>query len=312
MKLWPMVRCLSDVLRDRLRGRLRLWGAVAALVTLAACSTLKLTYNNADMLVRYRVSDYVDFTPAQSEQFKTRFTALHRWHRSQELPAYVDLMRQVGNRIALGLSGEDVAWAISNARNRYRKLTARAAADAAPIVASLTSEQLQQIEKKFSDNNRRFARDYIEGDPRSSRHKRATQLEDHFRDWIGNLSDQQEQRIDRFVDEFGHMQVLRLEDRKRTQQEFLALARAERDPGRLALRLGALFSSPEAGRSAEFRLAMARYEAEIATLILDINRLLSPQQRRRAERRALNYVEDLVILSSTQSAAVTMPITAGH
>ena len=311
MKLWPLVRCLSDVLRGRLRGRLRLWGAVAALVTLAACSTLKLTYNNADMLVRYRVSDYVDFTPAQTEQFKARFATLHRWHRSEELPAYAELVRQAGNKISLGLSAEDVSWAISNARSRYRKLTARAAADAAPIVASFTREQLQQVEKKFSENNRKFARDYLEGDPRSSRHKRATQLEDYFRDWIGHLNDPQEQRIDRFVDEFGHMQALRLEDRQRTQQEFLALARAERDPVRLAPRLAALFSNPEAGRSAEFRSAMARYEAEIAALILDIDRLLSPQQRRRAERRALDYAEDFTILNKAHSAAGAGAESAG-
>jgi hypothetical protein len=285
-----------------LSGRLRLVGAVAALVTLAACSALKLTYNNADVLARYRVSDYVEFTPAQSEQFKLRFATLHRWHRSQELPAYIELARQAGNKIALGLTAEDVTWAISNARSRYRKMTARLAADAAPIVASLTQEQLQQIEKKFSENNRRFAREYLDGDPRSSRHKRATQLEDYFRDWIGHLSNQQEQRIDRFVDEFGHMQALRLEDRKHTQQRFLALARAERDPARLAPRLAALFSNPEAGRTPEFRSAMVHYEAEIAALILDIDRLLSPQQRRRAERRALDYAEDFAILSSSLSA----------
>lgn len=304
MKLWPMNCRLGDVVR----ARLRLAAVMLVLPTLVACSALKLTYNNADALARFRLSDYVDLTPAQTEQFKTRFAALHRWHRSEELPAYAELMRQAGGKLALGVSAADVAWVISNARSRYRKLTARAAADAAPIVASLSSGQLQQIEKKFSDNNRRFARDYIEADPRSSRHKRAAQLEDYFRDWIGHLSDQQEQRIDRFVDEFGHMQVLRLEDRKRTQQEFLALVRAERDPVRLAPRLAALFSNPEAGRSVQYRSAMARYEAEIVTLILDMDRMLSSQQRRRAEKRALDYAEDFVTLSSTLSAAVAVSV----
>lgn len=303
MTLLPMACFLGDVASRRWR----LAGALLVLVMLVGCSALKLSYNNADALARFRLSDYVDLTPAQMEQFKARFAVLHRWHRSQELPAYADLMRKAGGKLALGVHAEDVAWVIANARSRYRRLTARVAADAAPIVASLTSEQLQQIEKKFSDNNRRFVRDYIDGDPRSSRHKRATQLEDYFRDWIGHLSDQQEQRIDRFVDEFGHMQALRLEDRKRTQQEFLALVRAERDPGRLAPRLAALFSNPEAGRSAEFRSAMARYEAEITTLILDMDRMLSPQQRRRAERRALDYAEDFATLSGALSAAVAVP-----
>jgi len=305
---WLMAICPGDVLR----GRMRLVSVLLVLATLAGCSALKLSYNNADSLARFRLSDYVDLTPAQTEQFKTRFAALHRWHRSEELPAYAELMRQAGGKLALGVSAEDVSWVISNARSRYRKLTAHVAADAATIIASLTPGQLQQIEKKFSDNNRRFARDYIEGDPRSSRHKRATRLEDYFRDWIGNLSDQQQQRIDRFVDEFGHMQVLRLEDRKRTQREFLALVRAERDPARLAPRLAALFANPEVGRPAEFRAAMTRYEAEIATLILDMDRLLSPQQRRRAERRALSYAEDFVTLSGVRSGTAALSMAAGY
>ena len=200
MKLLSMLRGLGDAMH----GRMPLVVVLLMIATLTGCSALRVTYNNADVLARFRLSDYVDLTPAQTEQFKARFAVLQRWHRSQELPAYAELARQAGGKIALGVNAGDVAWAISNARSRYRKLMARVAADAAPIVASLTLEQLHQIEKKFSDNNRRFARDYIEGDPRSSRHKRASQLEDYFRDWIGRLSDQQEQRIDRFVEVFGH------------------------------------------------------------------------------------------------------------
>jgi hypothetical protein len=279
--------------------------ACAALMLLSACSAVRLTYNNADTLARFRVSDYVDFTPAQAEQFKARFAVLHQWHRAQELPAYTQLLRNAGDRIAKGLSVDDVAWAIDNARDRYRKMAARAASDAAPLLATLTPEQLQQMEKRFAENNRKYARDYLEGDARRLQYKRAAQLEDYFRDWIGPLNDRQIERLDRFAEGYGRMQAMRLDDRKRTQQEAMAILRAERDPLRLGSRLAALFAHPDEGRSAEYRSAVARYESEVASLIVDMDRLLTAGQRVRAQRRAISYAEDLAALSEGAPAAAT-------
>jgi hypothetical protein len=295
---------------SRLTGRssrpLGIVAACAMLMLLGACSAVRLTYNNADTLARFRVSDYVDFTPAQAEQFKARFSSLHRWHRTQELPAYTQLLRTVGDRIAKGVSAADVAWTIDNSRSRYRKMTAKAAADAAPLLVTLTPEQLQQMEKRFAENNRRYVKDNLEGDPRRLQYKRAAQLEEYFRDWIGQLDDRQIERLDRFAEGYGRMQAMRLDDRKRTQQEALAIMRSERDAARLGPRLAALFSQPDEGRSAEYRSAAARYEAEIASLIVDMDRLLTPGQRARAQRRAMSYAEDLASLSEgVPAAAVT-------
>lgn len=277
----------------------------AVMALLGACSAIKLTYNNADVLARFRASDYVTFTPAQAEQFKSRFAALHQWHRSQELPAYVQLLRAAGDRLEKGLSRDDVAWAIGNARVRYRRIAARAASDAAPILATLTADQLQQVEKRFAENNRRYAREFLEGDSRRLQYRRAAQLEAYFRDWIGPLSERQTERVDRFADDYGRMQALRLDDRKRTQQEALAILRTERDAGRLGARLAALFSQPEEGRTADYRAAFARYEAGLASLIVDMDRLLTPGQRARAQRRAQDYAEDLAALSGASGTATS-------
>lgn len=278
---------------------------LAALALLGACSAVRLTYNNADVLARFRASDYVDFTPAQAEQFKARFAALHQWHRTQELPAYVQLLRTTGDRIVKGISNEDVAWAVDNVRTRYRKMTAKAASDAAPMLVTLTADQLQQMEKKFAENNQKYAKDFLEGDPRRLQYKRTAQLEEYFRDWMGQLSDRQLDRLDRFADDYGHMQALRLDDRKRNQQAALAILRNERDAARLAPRLAALFTNPDEGRSAEYRSAVARYETQIAALIVDMDRLLTAGQRMRAQRRALSYAEDLAALTAGSPVAMT-------
>jgi hypothetical protein len=218
------------------------------------------------------------------------------------------LLRNAGDRIARGISAEDVAWAIDNARSRYRKMAAKAASDVAPLLATLTPDPLHQMEKRFAENNRKYSRDFLEGDSRRLQSKRAAQLEEYFRDWIGPLNDRQIERLDRFAEIYGPMQAMRLDDRKRTQQEALAILRSERDPLRLAQRLAALFANPDEARSPEYRSAAARYEAEVASLIVDMDRLLTAGQRTRAQRRALSYAEDLAVLSETAPGATTQAL----
>lgn len=69
----------------------RLWLALAlmaTLLTLGACSTARLAYNQAPKLLYWWLDGYVDFNGAQSEQARQDIDAFMAWHRSAELPAY--------------------------------------------------------------------------------------------------------------------------------------------------------------------------------------------------------------------------------
>ncbi len=279
---------------------------------LCGCSAVRFTYNNADLVARYKASEYVEFTPEQVEQFRARFAGFHQWHRSTELPGYIELLKDAGGRVGRGLRQDDVAWAVASARSLYRRLTAAAARDAGPLLVGLDAQQLQQVEKRFAENNRRFARDNLEGDPRRQHEKRAKQLEDHFREWTGRLTDQQRERIARFADDYGRIRAVRFEDRKHTQQAFLALLRAERDPLRMSQRVAALFSDPDEGRTREYREAMSQFESRLAGLIVDIDRMLTPEQRTRAIQKLQSYSADLVELHrpGASVAATVIALTA--
>lgn len=275
---------------------------LTALLALVSCGAVRLTYNNADILARFKASDYVDLTATQSEQFKLRFAALHRWHRISELPKYVLLLQDAGDRISRGISADDVNWAIAALCAQYRLVAARAAEEATPVLAGLTPDQLTELEKNFAKSNRKFEKDNLIGDAQRLRRKRAAKIESNIEDWTGPLNGQQQARIDGLIDFYARVLVLRLEDRKHWQQEAMALLRARHTPSQLAPRLAALYSRPEEGRSAEYQAAMGRYEAAIGELVVDIDRMLSPGQRSRAVRRMQAYTEDLMALAGQKTA----------
>lgn len=279
--------------------------AVAALLAalLGGCTAVRIAYNNADTLVRYMAADYVYLEPPQKDDFNARLDRFHDWHRARELPAYAALLAEASRRMEKGIAEADVDWAAAELRVRYRLLAAQAATEAAPVLVSLSPEQVSDMERKLAEANVKYAREHYLDD-QGRRHRRdAKQLRTRFDDWLGSLTDAQEERIDRFVREHDALAMLRFEDRKRRQREGVALIRAERDPTLLAPRLAGLFAHPEEGRPTEHRTAFARYDDALARLVVEIDRGATPDQRLRAVRRMAAYAHDFQVLAGQRAGA---------
>jgi hypothetical protein len=285
---------------------MRLAAGTLLLALLGGCTAVRIAYNNADTLVRYMATDYVDFEPGQNDAFKARLTRFHEWHRTQELPGYVALLAEARRRVARGLAEEDVDWALTELHQRYQRLAAQAAAEAAPLLLTLSPSQIADMERKLAEGNAKFAREHHFDDTGRRIRKHARQMRGRFEDWMGGLSEGQEERIDRFVRDHDGLVLLRYEERQRRQREGVALIRGERDPAVLARRLTALFVQPADGKSAGYGAALARYEQALARLVLDIDRSASPQQRERTARRMERYADDFVVLSG-RNAVATAP-----
>src|SRR6266446_5146483 len=120
--------------------------AISALV-LASCSATRVAYDNADTMLRFMASSYLDLDAGQSDDLTPRIARFHQWHRVNELPVYAALLRSASQRAAAGVTAEDFAWALANVRARYRGLAAKAAEDAAPVLVTLAPAQHVALEK---------------------------------------------------------------------------------------------------------------------------------------------------------------------
>src|SRR5512140_3389404 len=102
-----------------------------ALASLAGCSGVRLAYNHADTVVHWMANDDFALEDAQEEDFKARLARFHAWHRSEELPLYSALLNRSGDKIADGLSSEELLWAWDSVKARYRHMAAHAAPELA-------------------------------------------------------------------------------------------------------------------------------------------------------------------------------------
>jgi len=276
--------------------------AIAAL-GLAACSATRVAYDNADTMLRFMAASYLDLDAAQSDDLAPRIARFHQWHRANELPAYAALLRSASQRAAEGIRAEDVAWGLANVRLRYRRFAAKAAEDAAPVLATLAPPQLAALEHKFAENNGKYTKEFLSSDDNERRRRQLKRMLERFRDFAGELTPDQEARIGRFALAHERHVALRFEDRQRWQRDFVAALKRERRPEELGLRLAETFQKPELRRSEEFIREDARWEEDLGRLIVDLDRSLSPKQRAHLVQRLSDYAEDFAVLAGRRKEA---------
>src|SRR6267143_522570 len=258
--------------------------AISALV-LASCSATRVAYDNADTMLRFMASSYLDLDAAQSDDLTPLIVRFHQWHRSNELPVYVALLRSASQRAAEGITAQDVAWGLANVRLRYRGFAAKAAEDAAPVLATLASAQFAALERKFAENNEKYTKEFLSSDDKERRRKQLKRMLERFRDFAGELTPDQEARIGRFALAHERHVALRFEDRQRWQRDFVAALRQERKPEGLGWRLAEMFDKPELRRSEEFVREDRRWDDDLGQLIVDLDLSLSARQRAQVVRR---------------------------
>jgi len=271
----------------------------SALILLAGCSTgVRMGYNQAETLVSWRLSDYVDFEPHQRELFGQKFRAIHDWHRREQLPEYAQLLRELRERTAAGLNRDDLRWMTERSRARLMALVDHAADDAATVLVSLTSGQVEALEKAFARANRRLARSWRVGQPiDEQKQARAESLIRQAERFTGRLTGPQRAKIAALADALPMTTEQRFAERQRRQAELVAALRSGRSRAELASWFRQWATNWERDRDSEYARVAAAAAEQRLQIFTDIDRMLTPAQRRTALDRLQGYIDDIVVLS---------------
>jgi hypothetical protein len=274
-----------------------------AVASLAGCSGARLAYNNADIVVRWMADDYFALEGPQEEDFKARLAGFHAWHRSEELPRYSVLMTSAGDKLADGLTAPELLWAWESVKGRYRRMAAHAAPELAAVLATLTPAQFDRLDKKFAESDAEYAKKYLKGGEAEQRKRRDKRNLELMREWFGDLSDEQEAQLKISSAKLPLLYELRLQNRERRQDEFVALLKAYRSPAELEPRLKQWLTGWEEGTSPEYRRLSELHREGYIQMLLELDRGLTPAQRVHAVTRFYEYAEIFKALAEQSKLA---------
>ncbi len=279
----------------------RLLGIAAALAAawvLSGCGAMRIAYDNADSLVRWRANGYLELHGPQSEELDERIDAFLAWHRAQALPQYARLAAESARRVDDGLSPEDLVWGYDSLVAQANEALREAARGIAPLLDRLGEEQLEHIERGFAEDDRKFAREHLRGTEEDRRKRRVRRLVQRLEDWVGRLSESQLERVRQHAQRVPPVEDLRDRDRKRMQAQLLAIVRERQ----AAARLPEFAAGWRERRDPAYAAASEAHRRELFSLLLDLDRTLTPAQRARAAARFRGFAEDFAALAAQRPA----------
>ena len=273
----------SKVLRIRLflrsSKRLSLVVSALALLTLTGCSVRKLAYGWAGKLLVSRFVDTFDLNGDQKKDLLPRVAALHEWHRKTELPRYVEFLDAVIGKAQDGLDRGEVEWMMKQSGQIFSRISERFSPEAAAVLATCSDAQIDHAIAEFRKAEKeRFEKLELSEDEYIKH--RLKQAKKNMKTWLGSYTDAQLAAYEGFV---RKNRVDELRRRKRYRDNQLALLNLMRThPGAppIAEAVHRWLTRFEVDPTPEYQAAERRSETDFLDLVVTIDSMMSPDQRR--------------------------------
>ncbi|MFA6443644.1 MAG: DUF6279 family lipoprotein [Sterolibacterium sp.] len=263
---------------------------------------MRLSYDNADSLVRWWIDQYVELSPEQDELVRERLTRFHAWHRQTQLSEYIRLVRQGQEFVAGQPTPGDALTLADGIIHAGMTLAEQAAPDIADLLLTATPDQIARAASRFKRNDAAYAREVRLADGEGGQHdaqfKRQLERAEY---WFGEFSDDQRLALRKLV--AGQPPATRFwyDERLRRQRDWLALMRLvqRQHPPRerivqLLREYAAHFDLP----NDPARLTQARaLRRNSATLLVAIHAMTTPGQRAHARHKLGDLINDFTALS---------------
>ena len=307
---------------DRSTGPARVEGAVATTtmgrqarrfvlasvaLLLVACSQLQLGYNNADTVIAYSLDSYLDLDDEQERLARERIGALHRWHRSTQLPGYVQLLNDAQKKIAGPVTAADVRDFNAGVRRALAAIGEQAAPDLAKLALTLKPAQVDRLAERLARDTSKARRELVRFAGPESLQQRVERYVEQAEDWFGPLSALQRDMIRASLARRPEAQEAWMQERERRQRELvtvMARIRAEQPPLATATAwLRDYFAQLAEPRDPERRARLTMYRDENAELVAQLINSATPAQRTALGKKLRDYAADLGTLAAQSTEA---------
>ena len=275
---------------------------IALIALTAACSSIRLSYNNGDTLLYWWLDAYVDFEGEQSDWVKRDIRELFQWHRKTQLQDYGALLAGFQRQLAGNPTQADLLASYRQIRTRTETLAMHAVPDMVDLARSLTPAQIAQMEARFNKKNEEYRRKFVSGSVEKRQDARFDKSMDQFKLWFGGFNREQEAALRRASDARPLDSNIWLEERIQRQRKILALTRKiqqekpnkEQTGTMITALVHDFFTHMEAPERKAF---YDTYINATTNYILTAIKIATPAQKAHAQKRMQGWIDELNALA---------------
>ena len=190
-------------------------------LTLAACSTNRLAFNHAPMLVYYWLDSYFDFDGPQSLAIKDSLQSLQAWHRQQELPQLAELLKNLQPVATQDISADQACTLWDFVRQRMQAPLTQLTPAVARLAGSLKPEQVEHVAAEFNKRNQKWRAEWLDLTPAQRIDRRSQQIVERSEQFYGRLDEAQRALVRSQVLASGYDPEMAHQEMLRRQQDSL-------------------------------------------------------------------------------------------
>jgi hypothetical protein len=278
--------------------------AVVLTVTLAlgACSRVGLAYRNLDVIIPWTLSDYLDMNGEQKSWLDERLKEHLSWHCTTQLPGYLDWLDRLQTMIATNQVTDAALQARAQEAEQAIAETAREITPSAiELLQGLDDKQVAEMNDAFAKDRRKRQAEYLKPTLDQQIKERSARMEKRLNDWLGPLSNTQQQRVTTWSRALGDQNTQWLANRVHWQKQFSA-AVAQRQSPQFPQRIETLLINRESLWTPAYRQAFANTEAQARSLFVDLMAASTPSQRERLLKKIEGVRKDFSDLKCLKAA----------
>jgi hypothetical protein len=195
------------------------WLALAALFSLSGCSTIKVVYNNSEDLIYWWLDSYADLQGEQKQFTREALTDLQRWHRQQQLPEYVALLKRMQAMAPNDITPAQVCAVTEDMKTSFVTLLRFVEPANTKLASQLKPEQLISIRKRFDKTNKTWKEDWLDPNAEDRLRYRIKQATNRLEDFYGHLDKPQRDVLHKWLSESIFDPKLSYAERERRQAD---------------------------------------------------------------------------------------------
>jgi hypothetical protein len=289
--------------------RTRTFLLMACLSLLAACSAIKLGYNNSATFAHTYLTNKVDFDSEQSALLKTSLNNIVEWHRNAELPVLANELQTARQALAArnGVVTPVNAAQVQALNQAIRASLRRTANEAAPVIAKnmlgLWPNQIRDIQQALNKSNVEYREERLMQNAEKRVNESIERMTERFERWLGTLNPVQLKQIEAWARTETRWAESRYENRLERQQQFMDLvnksANRQIDQATLSREIARLLNAWQTPSSPSDKQESEQRQKTTIALIVDVLNSATPEQRNNAADRAAGWAKDFQILASS-------------
>ncbi len=195
------------------------WLALSTLIGLSGCSTIKVVYNNSDDVIYWWLDGYADLQGEQKQFTRDTLTDLQRWHRQQQLPEYVALLKRMQTMAPNDITPTQVCAVTEDMKTSFVTLLRFVEPANTKLASQLKPEQLVSIRKRFDKTNKTWKEDWLDPNAEERLRYRIKQATNRLEDFYGRLDKPQRGALHKWLSESIFDPKMSYAERERRQAD---------------------------------------------------------------------------------------------